>query len=59
MRKNMSLPRVVLEYEDVFSDELPELPPPRDVVAPLFPSPTRLANSNRNLGCSVTTQSLY
>ena len=27
----MSLPRVVCEYEDVFSDELPGLPPPRDV----------------------------
>ena len=27
----MSLPRVVCEYEDVFSNEVPELPPPRDV----------------------------
>ena len=27
----MSLPRVVCEYEDVFLDELPGLPPPRDV----------------------------
>ena len=27
----MSLPRVVFKYEDVFSDELPGLPPPRDV----------------------------
>ena len=27
----MSLPRVVCEYEDVFSDELPRLPPLRDV----------------------------
>ena len=27
----MSLPQVVCEYEDVFPDELPGLPPPRDV----------------------------
>ena len=27
----MSLPRVVCEYEDVFPDELPGLPPLRDV----------------------------
>ena len=27
----MGLPRVVCEYEDVFSDELPGLPPRRDV----------------------------
>ena len=27
----MSLPRVVCEYEDVFLDELPGLPPPREV----------------------------
>ena len=31
MRHDVSLPRVVFEYEDVFSDELPRLPPPRDV----------------------------
>ena len=31
VRQDMSLPRVVCEYEDVFSDELPGLPPPRDV----------------------------
>ena len=31
VRWDMSLPRVVCEYEDVFSDELPGLPPPRDV----------------------------
>ena len=29
--QNMSLPRVVCEYEDVFLDELLGLPPPRDV----------------------------
>ena len=27
----MSLPRVVCEYENVFSDKLVGLPPPRDV----------------------------
>ena len=31
MRQDMSLPRVVCEYEDVFPNELPGLPPPRDV----------------------------
>ena len=31
VRQNMSLPPVVYEYEDVFPDELPRLPPPRDV----------------------------
>ena len=31
VRQDMSLPRVVYEYEDVFPNELPGLPPPRDV----------------------------
>ena len=31
MRPDLSLPRVVREYEDVFSDELPRLPSQRDV----------------------------
>ena len=31
MRQDMSLPRVVCEYKDVFPDELPGLPPPRDI----------------------------
>ena len=31
VRWDMSLPQVVCEYEDVFLDELLELPPPRDV----------------------------
>ena len=31
VRQDMSLPRVVCEYKDVFSDELPGLPLPRDV----------------------------
>ena len=30
-RKDLGLPRVVCEYEDVFLDELPGLPPHRDV----------------------------
>ena len=29
MRPDLDLPRVVCEYEDVFSDELPGLPPQR------------------------------
>ena len=35
VRQDMSLPRVVCEYEDVFPDELPGLPPPRDVDFPI------------------------
>ena len=31
VRQDVSLPQVVCEYEDVFSDKLPRLPPPRDV----------------------------
>ena len=31
MRQDLSLPRVVCEYEDIFSDELPRLPPQRVV----------------------------
>ena len=31
VRLDLSLPRVVCEYEDVFSDELSGLPPYRDV----------------------------
>ena len=30
-RQELSLPRVVCEYEDVFSDELPRLPLYRDI----------------------------
>ena len=31
VRQDLSLPRVVCEYEDVFQDELPGLPPYKDV----------------------------
>ena len=31
MRQDLGLPQVVCEYEDVFLDELPRLPPHRDV----------------------------
>ena len=31
MRPDLDLPRVVCEYEDVFPDELPRLPPQRVV----------------------------
>ena len=31
VRSDLGLPRVVYEYEDVFPDELPRLPPQRDV----------------------------
>ena len=48
----MSLPRVVCEYEDVFLDELPGLPPLRDVdfrielhpgTSPISMTPHRMA----------------
>ena len=40
MRQDLSLPRGVCEYEDVFSDELPGLPSHRDVdfAIELYPS---------------------
>ena len=50
-RQELSLPRVVYEFEDVFSDELPELPPYRDVdftielhpgTSPIFMTPHRM-----------------
>ena len=31
MRPNLDLPRVVCEYANIFPDELPGLPPHRDV----------------------------
>ena len=52
MRLDLDLPRVVCEYEDVFSDELPGLPPQRDVdlcielhhgTSPISMTPHRMA----------------
>ena len=52
VRRDLSLPRVVCEYEDVFSDELQRLPPHRDVdfiielhpsTLPIFMTPHRMA----------------
>ena len=45
VRQDVSLPRVVCEYEDVFPDELPGLPPPRDVdfCIELHPSTTPIS----------------
>ena len=39
VRQELNLPRVVCEYEDVFLDELPGLPPRRDVdfIIELYP----------------------
>ena len=51
-RQGLGLPRVVSEYEDVFSDELPGLPPHRDVdfvielhpgTSPISMTPHRIA----------------
>ena len=53
MRQDMSLPRVVCEYEDVFPDELPGLPSLRDVefsielhpgTSPISMTPHRMAS---------------
>ena len=50
--QDMSLPQVVCEYEDVFPDELPGLPPSRDVdfrielhpgMSPISMTPHRMA----------------
>ena len=52
VRQDMSLPRVVCKYEDVFSDELSKLPPLRDVdfcielhpgTSPISMTPHRMA----------------
>ena len=52
MRPDLDLPRVVCEYEDVFSDELPRLPPQRVVdfgiklhpgTSPISMTPHRMA----------------
>ena len=52
MRQDFSLPRAVCEFEDVFPDELPGLPPHRDVdfvielhlgTSPIFMTPHRMA----------------
>ena len=52
MKHDMNLPRVVCEYEDVFLNELPRLPPPRDVefrielhsgTLPISMTPNRMA----------------
>ena len=51
-RQDLSLPRVVCDYEDVFPDELPGLPPHRDVdfvielrlgMSPISMTPHRMA----------------
>ena len=52
VRQDLGLPRVVCEYEDVFPDKLPGLPPHRDVdfvielhlgTLPIFMTPHRMA----------------
>ena len=44
-RKELGLPQVVCEYEDVFSDELSVLPPQRDVdfMIELHPGPSPIS----------------
>ena len=52
LRPDLDLPRVVCEYEDIFSEELPGLPPQRVVnfcielhpgTSPIFMTPYRMA----------------
>ena len=52
VRRELDLPRVICEYEDVFSDELPGLPPQRVVdfgielhpgTSPISMTPHRMA----------------
>ena len=52
VRQDLGLPRVVCEYEDVFLDELPRLPPHKDVnfvielhlgTSPISMTPYRMA----------------
>ena len=52
MRQELDIPQVVCEYEDVFPDELPKLPPHRDVdfvielhpsTSPIYMTPHRMA----------------
>ena len=52
VRKDLGLPRMICEYEDVFSNELPGLPPHRDVdfvielhpgTSPISMTPHRMA----------------
>ena len=52
VRQELDLPRVVYEYEDVFPDELPGLPPHRDMdfiielhpgTSPISMTPHRMA----------------
>ena len=52
MRQDLDLPWVVCEYEDVFPDKLPGLPPSRDVefcieqhpdMSPISMAPHRMA----------------
>ena len=53
MRQGLSLPRVVCEYEDVFLDALPGLPPHKDIdfiievypgASPISMTPHRMAS---------------
>ena len=50
-RHGLGLPRVVCEYEDVFPDELPGLPPHRDVdfVIELYPSTSPISMTSHRM----------
>ena len=59
VRQGLGLPRVVCEYEDVFPDELPGLPPHRDVdfVIELYPSTSPISMTPHRMA-SVEFQDL-
>ena len=67
MRQDVSLPRVVCEYEDVFPDELPGLPPSRDVdfcielhlgMSPISMTPHRMTLPHLSFHLSTSLLSL-
>ena len=59
MRQDLGLPRVVGKYEDVFSDELPGLPPHKDVdfVIELHPSTSPISMTPHRMA-SIELQEL-
>ena len=52
VRQDLSLPWVVCEFEDVFSNKLPELPPYRDVdfIIELHPSTSYVSMTLHRMG---------
>ena len=51
-RQELGLPRAVCEYEDIFLDELPVLPPHRDIdfTIELNPSTSSISMTSHRMG---------